>query len=85
MELFQQLNKAIDEEYKHGELPEELLTPLRKVSQNSTEFSGKETIVECLLMQVKGFEPYCDCGCFAEGFNSKDLIKTLAQLGIKVE
>ncbi len=80
MDLFQQLNQAIDEEYHHGELPDELVAPLRQVSQNSTQFSNHLSTVEILLKQIKAFEPYCDCGCFAEGFNAKDVKKTLKQL-----
>lgn len=85
MDLFQQLDAAIDEEYNHGELPEALLAPLRTVSRNQRNYSDQIPIVETLLKQVKGFEPYCDCGCFAEGFNAKDIITTLQQLAITVD
>lgn len=80
MDLFQQLNQAIDQEYHHGELPDELVAPLRQISQNPEQFSNNLSTVETLLKQVRGFEPYCDCGCFAEGFNAKDVNKTLKQL-----
>ena len=80
MDLFQQLNKAIDEEYEHGELPENLLTPLRQVSQNPERFAAHLATVETLLKQIKAFEPYCDCGCFAEGFDAKAVNRTLEQL-----
>ena len=84
MDAFTRLNNAIDQEYINGELPDNLLAPLRQVSQTPDQFTDQIATVEILIHQVKAFEPYCDCGCFAEGFNTKDLCKTLAKLGITI-
>jgi|LGOV01.1.fsa_nt_gb hypothetical protein len=82
MDLFERLNQSISEEYNNGELHLNLVAPLQQVANNPDQFNDKLSIVETLLKQVNAFEPYCDCGCFAEGFNTKDVLKTLAQLGI---
>lgn len=84
MDAFTRLGNAIDQEYINGDLPENLLAPLRQVSQTPDQFADQIATVETLINQVKAFEPYCDCGCFAEGFNDKDLCKTLAELGINI-
>jgi len=82
MDLFNQLKQSITEEYDNGELPLNLVAPLQQVANNPEQFSDKLDTVKTLLKQVDAFEPYCDCGCFAEGFNIKDVVKTLSQLGI---
>lgn len=82
MDLFEQLKQAITEEYDNGELPLNLVTPLLHVANNPEQFSDQLDTVATLVKQVNAFEPYCDCGCFAEGFNIKDVVKTLAQLDI---
>ncbi len=83
MSLFQRLNTAIDEEYTNGELPDNLVQPLRQVSENAANLANDTATVELLLRQLQAFEPYCDCGCFAEGYNATDIIKTLNKLGIE--
>lgn len=85
MDLFERLTQSISEEYDNGELPLNLVAPLQQVASNPDQFSDNLSIVETLLKQVNAFEPYCDCGCFAEGFNAKDVLKTLSQLGVNPE
>lgn len=85
MDLFERLNQSINEEYNNGELPLNLVAPLQQVANNPDQFSDQLNVVETLLKQVSAFEPYCDCGCFAEGFNAKDVLKTLSQLGVNPE
>lgn len=82
MDLFSQLAATIAHEHRHGELPDNLLEPLQQVATNPQQFSAQHSLVQTLLRQLQAFEPYCDCGCFAEGFNSRDLCKTLGQLGV---
>ncbi len=83
MTLFEQLSAAIDEEHRNGELPDNLVEPLKQVCANPHRFADQRETVERLLYQLQRFEPYCDCGCFAEGFNAAAIIKTLSTLGIQ--
>ena len=85
MELFERLNKSIDEEHRYGELPLNLVAPLKQVANNPDQFSDQIADVELLLKQVQAFEPYADCGCFAQSYDIKDVEKTLAKLGIDTE
>lgn len=85
MEIFERLNKSITEEHTNGELPLNLVAPLQQVANNPDQFSGQISEVETLLKQVNAFEPYADCGCFAQSYDFKDVLKTLEKLGINPE
>ncbi|MCD6526550.1 MAG: hypothetical protein J7K75_06140 [Desulfuromonas sp.] len=84
MEIFVQLSEAIEREHQQGELPDYLLEPLQQVAQQPQQFADRKPLVEKLLVQLNGFDAYCDCGCFAEGYNSQDLSNTLQQLGSEI-
>ena len=83
MDIFAQIETAVHNEYHNGELPVNLLKPLQQVTDNPQQFAEKHDVLSSLLHQLHAFEPYCDCGCFAEGFNAKDISKTLQKLGIE--
>ncbi len=80
MSLFAELERAINEEFAQGELPEFLLEPLYAVARNPAEYAGREELVAELLKQIKDFELFADTGCFKSGFDTEDIRKTLARL-----
>lgn len=84
MDLFKRLAQAIDREHRHGELPDFLVAPLQQVADNPQRYADQTKQVNFLLTQLNDFDPFSDCGCFAEGYNAQDVITTLGALGIEI-
>lgn len=84
MDLFDRLSAAIDREHRQGELPDFLVAPLRQVADHPQRYAEQTKQVSFLLTQLNDFDPFSDCGCFAEGYNAQDVILTLNALGIEL-
>lgn len=80
MSIFEELRQAALLQNEEGDLPECLLTDILEIADRPDRYAGRAQLVQYLINQVRGYDPYAGTGCFSESFGLEDIRSTLRQL-----
>ena len=83
MNIFSKLAAATLKENKEGDLPDFIVPLLMKVAENPDDFSGREALVEELVMRVEQYETWSEMCCEKQGFSLEDIHRTLDRLKVR--
>lgn len=80
MSIFEELRQAALLEHEEGDLPEWLLADILEVVDSPSRYADREQLVQQVIDQVRGYDPYAGSGCFSTSFGPEDIRRTLRQL-----
>jgi hypothetical protein len=83
MDIFAKLAATTLKENNEGELPDFIVPLLMKVAENPADFSGREALVEELVMRVAQYETWSEMCCEKQGFSLEDIHRTLDHLKVR--
>lgn len=83
MDIFAKLAEVTRRENKDGDLPDFIVPLLMKVAENPAEFSGREELIEQLVMRVEQYETWSEMCCEKQGFSLEDIHRTLDRLKVR--
>ena len=83
MDIFAKLAATTLKENSEGELPDFIVPLLMKVAENSSDFAGREALVEELVMRVEQYETWSEMCCEKQGFSLEDIHRTLDRLKVR--
>jgi hypothetical protein len=83
MDIFARLAAAARKGNAEGELPDFIMPLLLKVSDNPTDFAGREELVAELVTRVEQYETWSELCCEKQGFSLEDIHRTLDRLKIR--
>ena len=80
MSICEELRQAALLQHEEGDLPEWLLADILEVADSPDRYADRGQLVQLLVNQVRGYDPYAGAGCFSESFGLEDIRRTLRQL-----
>jgi hypothetical protein len=80
MNVFTQLEQAVNEQFNHGDLPQWLAEPVLEVAHSPHLYQDNEYLVELLLDQVEEYDVYAEAGCCKWAYDHEDIARTLKWL-----
>lgn len=80
MDIFDELQQVVTEQYEHGELPKWLADPIYELLSKRGEYQDKGYLVELLTAQLKEYDVYAEAGCCKWAFDHEDIKRTLGWL-----
>jgi hypothetical protein len=83
MDIFTKLAATTLKENSEGELPDFMVPLLMKVAENPADFSGREALVEELVMRVEQYETWSEMCCEKQGFSLEDIHRILDRLKVR--
>lgn len=83
MDIFAKLAASTLKENSEGELPDFIVPLLMKVAENPADFSGREALIEELVMRVEQYETWSEMCCEKQGFSLEDIHRTLDRLKVR--
>ena len=83
MDIFAKLAASTLKENSEGDLPDFIVPLLMKVAENPAEFSGREALIEELVMRVEQYETWSEMCCEKQGFSLEDIHRTLDRLKVR--
>ena len=79
--VFTELKLAVKVAMAAEGLPLWLFPPISQIIDHPERFAENMALVQQLLEQVRGYDPYAGAGCFSEAFSVQDIQATLSRLG----
>lgn len=83
MDIFAKLAAITMRENREGELPDFIVPLLLRVAENPADFTGREALVEELVMRVEQYETWSEMCCEKQGFSLEDIHRTLDRLKVR--
>ena len=83
MDIFTKLAASTLKENSEGDLPDFIVPLLMKVAENPADFSGREALIEELVMRVEQYETWSEMCCEKQGFSLEDIHRTLDRLKVR--
>ena len=83
MDIFTKLAASTLKENREGDLPDFIVPLLMKVAENPADFSGREALIEELVMRVEQYETWSELCCEKQGFSLEDIHRTLDRLKVR--
>jgi arginyl-tRNA synthetase len=83
MDIFAKLAASTLKENSEGDLPDFIVPLLMKVAENPADFSGREALIEELVMRVEQYETWSEMCCEKQGFSLEDIHRTLDRLKVR--
>jgi len=83
MDIFAKLAASTLKENSEGDLPDFIVPLLIKVAENPADFSGREALIEELVMRVEQYETWSEMCCEKQGFSLEDIHRTLDRLKVR--
>jgi len=83
MDIFTKLAASTLKENREGDLPDFIVPLLMKVAENPADFSGREALIEELVMRVEQYETWSEMCCEKQGFSLEDIHRTLDRLKVR--
>ena len=83
MDIFAKLAASTLKENSEGDLPDFIVPLLMKVAENPADFSGREALIEELIMRVEQYETWSEMCCEKQGFSLEDIHRTLDRLKVR--
>jgi len=83
MDIFAKLAASTLKENSEGDLPDFIVPLLMKVAENPADFSGREALIEELVMRVEQYETWSEMCCEKQGFSLEDIHRTLDHLKVR--
>ena len=83
MDIFTKLAASTLKENIEGDLPDFIVPLLMKVAENPADFSGREALIEELVMRVEQYETWSEMCCEKQGFSLEDIHRTLDRLKVR--
>lgn len=83
MDIFAKLAAITLKENSEGDLPDFIVPLLMKVAENPADFSGREALIEELVMRVEQYETWSEMCCEKQGFSLEDIHRTLDRLKVR--
>ncbi len=83
MDIFAKLAATTLKENSEGDLPDFIVPLLIKVAENPADFSGREALIEELVMRVEQYETWSEMCCEKQGFSLEDIHRTLDHLKVR--
>ena len=83
MDIFAKLAASTLKENSEGDLPDFIVPLLMKVAENPADFSGREALVEELVIRVEQYETWSEMCCEKQGFSLEDIHRTLDRLKVR--
>ena len=83
MDIFAKLAASTLKENSEGDLPDFIVPLLMKVAENPANFSGREALIEELVMRVEQYETWSEMCCEKQGFSLEDIHRTLDRLKVR--
>ncbi|MGC9519414.1 MAG: GSU3529 family protein [Desulfuromonadaceae bacterium] len=80
MNVFTELEKAVNEQFEHGDLPKWLADPVLEVAYSPHLYEDNEYLLELLLEQVQEYDVYAEAGCCKWAYDHWDIQRTLKWL-----
>lgn len=80
MTLFEELQQSALLQHEQGDFPDWLLADILEIAANPDRYVGKEHLVETLVTQIRGYDPYAGAGCFDTSFGAEVIRKTVRKL-----
>jgi hypothetical protein len=83
MDIFAKLAATTLKENSEGELPDFIVPLLMKIAENPADFTGREALIEELVMRVEQYETWSEMCCEKQGFSLEDIHRTLDHLKVR--
>ena len=83
MDIFAKLAATTLRENQEADLPDFIVPLLMKIAENPADFTGREALIEELVMRVEQYETWSEMCCEKQGFSLEDIHRTLDHLKVR--